>query len=88
MNIFISNISFKVREQSLTELFAKYGEVTGVRIIKDKDTRRSKGYGFVEMSNDQEALAAIQALNGSEHYERNIIVAEAKGRKEPAPQQQ
>jgi RNA recognition motif-containing protein len=86
MNIFISNISFKVREQALQELFAQYGEVTSVRIIKDKETRRSKGYGFVEMANDNEAHAAINALNGSMHYERNIVVAEAKGKKEPAAQ--
>ncbi len=85
MNIFISNISFKVREQALSELFSQYGEVTSVRIIKDKETRRSKGYGFVEMANDNEALTAINALNGSEHYERTIVVAEAKGRKEPVP---
>jgi RNA recognition motif-containing protein len=84
MNIFISNISFKVREQSLNELFSQYGQVTSVRIIKDKETRRSKGYGFVEMADDNEAMAAINALNGTEHYERNIVVAEAKGKKEPA----
>jgi RNA recognition motif-containing protein len=82
MNIFISNISFKVREQALSDLFAQYGEVTSVRIIKDKESRRSKGYGFVEMANDSEAQAAINALNGTEHYERNIVVAEAKGKKE------
>ncbi|MCE3226545.1 MAG: rbpD [Bacteroidetes bacterium] len=84
MNIFVSNISFKVREQALSELFSQYGEVSSVRIIKDKETRRSKGYGFVEMPNDNEANAAINALNGSNHYERNIVVAEAKGRKEPS----
>jgi len=82
MNIFISNISFKVKEQSLSELFSQFGEVVSVRIIKDKESRRSKGYGFVEMSNDDEANAAINALNGTEHYERNIVVAEAKGKKE------
>jgi len=88
MNIFISNISFKVREQALSDLFSQYGEVTSVRIIKDKETRRSKGYGFVEMANDDEANAAINALNGTEHYERNIVVAEAKGKKETAPESQ
>jgi RNA recognition motif-containing protein len=82
MNIFVSNISFKVREQALSELFSQYGEVSSVRIIKDKETRRSKGYGFVEMPNDNEGNAAINALNGTSHYERNIVVAEAKGRKE------
>ncbi len=82
MNIFVSNISFKVREQALSELFSQYGEVTSVRIIKDKETRRSKGYGFVEMPNDSEANSAISALNGTNHYERDIVVAEAKGKKE------
>ena len=67
MNIFISNISFKVREDSLTELFSQYGEVISVRIIKDKETKRSKGYGFVEMKNDSEAMNAINTLNGTEH---------------------
>ncbi|HRH12167.1 MAG TPA: RNA-binding protein [Bacteroidia bacterium] len=82
MNIFVSNISFKVREQALSELFAQYGEVASVRIIKDKETRRSKGYGFVEMPNDAEGQAAIDGLNGTNHHERNIVVAEAKGKKE------
>ncbi|MGE0569386.1 MAG: RNA recognition motif domain-containing protein [Bacteroidia bacterium] len=82
MNIFVSNISFKVREEALSELFAPYGEVTSVRIIKDKQTRRSKGYGFVEMANDQQAQAAIDGLNGTLHFERNLVVAEAKGKKE------
>lgn len=82
MNIFISNISFKVKEETLSDLFAQYGEVTSVRIIKDKESRRSKGYGFIEMANDNEGNAAINALNGTEHFERNIVVAEAKGKKE------
>ena len=86
MNIFVSNISFKVREQALSDLFSTHGQVIGVRIIKDKETHRSKGYGFVEMANDDEARAAIGALNGTEHYERNIVVAEAKGKKESSPQ--
>lgn len=87
MNIFVSNISFKVREQSLKDLFSQYGEVSNVRIIKDKETRRSKGYGFVEMPNDSEADAAINALNGTSHYERTIVVAEAKGKKEPSSEE-
>lgn len=84
MNIFVSNISFKVREQALSELFSQYGEVTSVRIIKDKETKRSRGFGFVEMANDDDARAAIEALNGSSHYERNIVVTEAKGKEAPA----
>ena len=82
MNIFVSNISFKVKEHSLSELFSPYGEVTSVRIIKDKETRRSKGYGFVEMPNDTEGQAAIDALNGTRQHERDIVVAEAKGKRE------
>ena len=86
MNIFVSNISFKVREQALSELFSQFGEVTSVRIIKDKETKRSRGFGFVEMANDDDARRAIDSLNGSNHYERNIVVTEAKGKetREPA----
>ena len=82
MNIFVSNISFKVREQALSELFSQYGEVTSVRIIKDKETKRSLGFGFVEMSNDEDGLKAIDALNGAEHYDRAIVVSQAKGKPE------
>lgn len=84
MNIFVSNISFKVREDSLTELFSQYGEVTSARIIKDKETRRSRGFGFVEMANDEDGQKAIDALNGVEHYERAIVVSQAKGKPETA----
>lgn len=84
MNIFVSNISFKVREQALSELFSQFGEVSSVRIIKDKETKRSRGFGFVEMPNDDEANAAINALNGTSHYERNIVVSPAKGKETTA----
>ena len=65
MNIFVSNISFKVREEALKDLFSPFGEVTSVRIIKDKETKRSRGFGFVEMANDSEGETAIDTLNGS-----------------------
>ncbi len=84
MNIFVSNISFKVREQALNELFSQFGEVTSVRIIKDKETKRSRGFGFVEMANDEEGQRAIDSLNGTEHYERSIVVSQAKGKPENA----
>ncbi|MES2565339.1 MAG: RNA-binding protein [Bacteroidota bacterium] len=84
MNIFVSNISFKVREQALSELFSQYGEVTSVRIIKDKETKRSRGFGFVEMANDSDGQKAIDSLNGTEHYERAIVVSQAKGKPETA----
>lgn len=82
MNIFVSNISFKVRENSLRELFSQYGTVERVKIVKDRETQRSKGYGFVEMPNDDEARRAIEALNGHVHFERPLIVSEARGRQE------
>lgn len=84
MNIFVSNISFKVRENALRELFSQYGKVERVKIIKDKETQRSKGYGFVEMPNDEEALKAIEGLNGYVHFERPLIVSQARGRQENA----
>ena len=82
MNIFVSSLSFSAKREDLAELFAQYGEVTSARIIINRDTRRSKGYGFVEMPNDDEGKAAINALNGSEHMGRTINVAEANDRPE------
>jgi len=82
MNIFVSSLSFSAKREDLAELFATYGEVTSARIIINRDTRRSKGYGFVEMPNDDEANAAINALNGSEHMGRTINVAQANDRPE------
>ena len=74
MNIFVSSLSFKTKKEELAELFAPYGEVTNARIILDKVTRRSKGYGFVEMDNEEQANAAIAALNGTEFMGRTINV--------------
>ena len=77
MIIFVSSLSFNTKKEDLVQLFATYGEVTSARIIHDKATRRSKGYGFVEMENQEQAMAAIAALNGSEHMGRTINVAVA-----------
>ena len=77
MNIFVSSLSFKAKKEDLAEMFAPYREVSSTRIIHDKVTRRSKGYGFVEMDNEEQAHAAIAALNGSEHMGRIINVAVA-----------
>lgn len=82
MNIFVSSLSFKARKEDLAQLFAPYGEVTATRIILNRDTHRSKGYGFVEMPNEEEGNAAINALNGSEHMGRIINVAVANDRPE------
>ncbi len=82
MNIFVSSLSFKAKKEDLAQLFAPYGEVTSSRIILNRETRRSKGYGFVEMLNEEEGNAAIAALNGTEHMGRIINVALANNRPE------
>jgi RNA recognition motif-containing protein len=82
MNIFVSNLSFKFNEDSLRELFQNYGEVSSCKVITDKFTGKSRGFGFVEMSNIAEGQKAIDGLNESEHDGRNISVSVAKERTE------
>ena len=77
-NIFIGNLSFYTSESDLQELFARYGRVQQVSIITDRDTGRSRGFGFVEMLNAEEADRAIAALNGSEVAGRILNVNEAR----------
>jgi len=78
MNIYVANISFRAREQDLKELFQQFGEVSSVKIVTDRDTGRSRGFGFVEMPNDSEGSQAISQLNGAEFSERNLVVNEAR----------
>jgi len=82
MNIYVGNISWNLKDQDLANLFASYGEVTSAKIVTDKFTNRSKGFGFVEMSDDAAAQAAIAALNGSEVDGRNIVVTESRPKPE------
>ena len=82
MNIYCGNLSFNLSEDELRAAFAEYGAVDSARIITDRDTGRAKGFGFVEMPNDDEAKAAIDALNGSELAGRNMNVNEARPRPE------
>ncbi|SFG65236.1 RNA-binding protein [Prevotella sp. KH2C16] len=82
MNIFVSNINFKTQNESLLKLFSAYGEVADARIITDRETGRSRGFGFVEMSNDEEGQAAIDALNGTDFEGKTINVAIARPREE------
>ena len=82
MNIFVSNLSFQVQDQDLLEIFAEYGEVTSAKVITDKFSGRSRGFGFVEMSSDEEAQKAIQELDQAEVDGRTISVAEAKPREQ------
>ena len=79
MNIYIGNLSWDMTEQDLLDLFSPYGEVASAKIVTDKfNNNRSKGFGFVEMTNDTEGQAAIAALNGSEVDGRNIVVNESQ----------
>ncbi|NIV10699.1 RNA-binding protein [Candidatus Saccharibacteria bacterium] len=78
MNIYVGNLSFKVSDQELMEVFEKFGNVTSAKVIKDRETGRSKGFGFVEMKNDSEAQAAIDDLNGIEIKGRTIKVNKAR----------
>ncbi len=81
MNIFVTKLSYDTSEESLSQLFEQFGSVDSVKIIMDRDTGRSKGYGFVEMS-DSEGREAIDALNESKLDGRTIIVKEARPREE------
>ena len=82
MNIFVGSLPFRLDESELRERFEKFGEVESVKIITDKFTGRSRGFGFVEMSNDEEALKAISELNGTEIGGREIIVNKSEERKD------
>lgn len=82
MNIYVSNISFRTNEEDLKDLFSKYGTVSSVKIIMDKETNRSRGFGFIEMPTDSEATEAVQSLNGKEMEGRFISVSEAKPRED------
>ena len=77
MNIYVGSLHFKMVEAELKELFEEYGEVTSAKIIFDKYSGKSKGFGFVEMPNEAEAKKAIEELNGAEVQGRNIIVNES-----------
>jgi len=82
MNIYVGNLSWNLKDQDLSNLFAAHGEVSSAKIVNDKFTNRSKGFGFVEMPNDDQAQAAIAALNGSEVDGRNIVVNESRPKPE------
>jgi RNA recognition motif-containing protein len=77
MNIYIGNLSYNVREKDLERILQEYGAVASVRIIKDHNTQKSKGFGFCEMERDEDARKAIEKLNGTELSGRTLIVKEA-----------
>ncbi|HLP41904.1 MAG TPA: RNA-binding protein, partial [Fibrobacteria bacterium] len=82
MNIYVSNIPYTTTEDDLREAFASFGGVQSARIIKDKQTGKSRGFGFVEMSNDVEAQKALDGMNGAELQGRKINAREARPREE------
>lgn len=82
MNIYVSNLSFNVQDDDLRGFFEEYGEVTSARVVMDKMTQRSRGFGFVEMSDDTAANKAIAELDGASVEGRNIRVTVAKPREE------
>lgn len=82
MNIYAGNLSWNLKDQDLQNLFAQHGEVSSAKIVTDKFTGRSKGFGFVEMPNDEQANAAIAALNGTDVDGRSIVVNESRPKSE------
>lgn len=85
MDIFAGSLPFKLKEEDLKQLFEQYGEVTSAKIIIDKITRQNKGFGFIEMPNEEEAKKAIEALNGFEVLGRQIVVNKSEKDKKDAP---
>src|ERR1051326_3297410 len=80
--LYVGNLSYQGDSSELEQLFGQHGQVVSAQIINDRDTGRSKGFGFVEMANDNEAQAAIEALNGQQHNGRALTVNEARPREE------
>ncbi|MCU4177436.1 RNA recognition motif domain-containing protein [Carboxylicivirga sp. N1Y90] len=84
MNIFISNLTYAITDGDLNDLFGEYGEVSSAKVIMDRETRKSRGFGFVEMSDDELAKKAIEDLDRAEYDGRIINVKEASPRPERA----
>jgi len=80
--LYVGNLSYSVTSADLEDMFAQFGSVRSAQVVQDRDTGRSKGFGFVEMSNDNEANSAIAALNEKEHDGRPLAVNEARPREE------
>ena len=80
MNIYVANLPYSVNRDQLKEIFAPFGDISSARVVTDRETGRSKGFGFVEMNDNDQAKAAIEALNGSEVGGRKLVVNEARPR--------
>jgi len=82
MNIYVSGLSYNTNSENLQDLFAEYGEVTSANVITDRETGRSRGFGFVEMSNDGEGQKAIDELNNANYDGKTIAVSIAREKRE------
>lgn len=82
MNLYISNLSYAITDADLAELFADYGDIVSAKVIMDRETGRSRGFGFVELKDDDLARKAIEELNQSSYDEKVISIAEAKPRED------
>lgn len=82
MNIYVSNLSFNVQDEDLKDFFAPYGEVTSAKVITDRETGRSRGFGFVEMADETASKKAISELDGATVENRTISVSVAKPRED------
>jgi RNA recognition motif-containing protein len=80
--LYVGNLAYSVRDDSLTQAFAQFGTVTSAKVMMDRETGRSKGFGFVEMGSDAEAQAAINGMNGQQLQGRPLVVNEARPREE------
>lgn len=78
--LYVGNLSYQMGSEDLDRLFAQFGSVQSAQVVEDRETGRSKGFGFVEMDSDDEAQSAIDALNGQEHEGRTLTVNEARPR--------
>ncbi|HNT41293.1 MAG TPA: RNA-binding protein [Tenuifilaceae bacterium] len=78
MNIYVSGLSYRINDDDLRQLFEEYGEITSAKVITDRETGRSRGFGFVEMANNEEAQRAIDELTGAEYDGKVISVSPAK----------
>jgi len=85
MNIYVANIPWKATEEELKGLFAEYGEVSSAKIVIDKFTQRSRGFGFIEMKDDSAGKNAINELNGFDFMGKNLVVNEARPKTEGGP---
>ena len=82
MNIYVANLNFKASSEDLEELFTQFGTVDSAKVINDRETGRSRGFGFVEMPNESEANEAIEKLNQTEHMTKVLSVSEARPKPE------